>query len=208
MKFEAQSHKLPNLGRSVFLSGHVSSPESTRPDVRQRTGNGGSQRWGNEPPCHPSPEEMRSACVVATPCSLCLVMSSWGTWVMTATTVSSFAAGRKAGLIQARVTGSSAHYHLACGCLLSFVFGWKAALFTISPENPAHSGLLSKYVYGVFNAKSVVPKFISSAIPLRIEVLSIPSSRCSWVFHILLMAPCFQESCHSSKYHIHLPWAL
>lgn len=81
-------------------------------------------------------------------------------------------------------------------------------IFTINPENPAHSGLLSKYVYGVFNAKSVVPEFISSAIPLRIEVLSIPSSRCSWVFRILLMAPCFQESCHSSKYHIHLPWAL
>lgn len=102
---------------------------------------------------------------------------------MTATTVSSFAAGRKAGLIQARVTGSSAHYHLACGFCCRLSSGERlhcvGLIFTISPENPAHSGLLSKYVYGVFNAKSVVPEFISSAIPLRIEVLSIPSSRCS-----------------------------
>lgn len=82
---------------------------------------------GMRPPCYPSAEEMCSACVVAAPCSLCLVRCSWRAWVMRATTVSSFAAGRKAGLIQAHVTSSSAHYHLACGCLLLFVFGWKAA---------------------------------------------------------------------------------
>lgn len=57
-------------------------------------------------------------------------------------------------------------------------------IFTINPENPAHSCLLSKYAYDVFNAKSVVLEFISSAMTLRIEDLSIPSSRGSWVFPI------------------------
>lgn len=57
-------------------------------------------------------------------------------------------------------------------------------IFTINPENPAHSCLLSKYVYDVFNVKSVVLEFINSAMPLRIEVLSISSSRGSWVFPI------------------------
>lgn len=44
MKFEVRSHKLPNLGRSVFLSGHVSSPEYIHPDVCWETENGRSQR--------------------------------------------------------------------------------------------------------------------------------------------------------------------
>lgn len=67
-------------------------------------------------------------------------------------------------------------------------------IFTINPENPAHSYLLSKYVYDAFNAKSVVPEFISLVMPLRIEVLSIPSSRGSGVFPIMLMAPYFQRA--------------
>lgn len=126
----------------------------------------------SESPCCPSQEEMCAVCMVAARHLVSLEMCSWGTWVRRTKTVFAIVGGRVAEVIQPLSTRFFTRCHLACGCLLSFVFGWKTLslrfsfYYKLRKPNSQLFGLCD-----LLAEKSLVPEFISSTMPQRRDVL-------------------------------------